>query len=166
MVELDLVGVRVELPSNTPIALLREKTGERRLLPIFIGPAEAAAIAFALEEVETPRPLTHDLLKDLMEALGAQLASVVVTELRAGTFFAELELLSPTGPMHVSCRPSDGVALALRTGSPIFANEAVLDEAGQDASSALDDASEEHTEEVVEQFREFIEHVEPDDFAT
>ncbi len=93
--------------------------------------AEATAIAFALEDVATPRPLTHDLLKDLLEALGALLVSVSVTELRSGTFYADLELSTAAGTQKVSCRPSDGIALALRTGAPIFASEAVLDEAGQ-----------------------------------
>ncbi len=166
MVEMELVGVQLELPSNSPIVLLREQVGARRILPIVIGHAEATAIAFALENVETPRPLTHDLLREVIEALGAQVASVVVSELRGGTFFADLELMSANGPLQISCRPSDGVALALRSGSPIYASEAVLDEAGQDADLDMDADGDAGADEVVEQFREFIEHVEPDDFAT
>jgi bifunctional DNase/RNase len=164
MAEMDLVGVRVELPSNTPIALLRERSGAGRLLPIFIGAAEATAIAFAMEEVETPRPLTYDLLRDILEALGAELVRVTVTELRGGTFFAELELRTAGGTTRVSSRPSDALALALRTGSPIFASEDVLDEAGHPAEPEA--VGEEPAEEVVEQFKEFIEHVNPEDFAS
>ncbi len=164
MVEMDVVGVRIELPSNTPIALLRERSGERRLLPIFIGAAEATAIAFALEGVEPPRPLTHDLLRDVLVALNAELAAVTVTELRAGTFYADLELRTPGGTLHISSRPSDALALALRTASPIYASESVLDEAGHldDSETVVDGPP----EEVVEQFKEFIEHVNPEDFAS
>jgi bifunctional DNase/RNase len=163
MVEMELLGLRVEPPSNTPIALLREREGQGRVLPIFIGGAEATAIAFALEDVATPRPLTHDLLKDLLEALGARLVSVSVTELRSGTFYADLELSTAAGTQKVSCRPSDGIALALRTGAPIFASEAVLDEAGQIPEPV---EPEENPEQVVEEFKDFIEHVNPEDFAS
>src|SRR5215207_7000137 len=91
---MELVGVRVELPSNAPIVLLRETTGDRRLLPIFIGGPEATAIAFALERVETPRPMTHDLIKALLDDLGARVIRIVVTELRESTFYAEIHLTS------------------------------------------------------------------------
>lgn len=89
---MELVGVRVELPTNAPIVLLREKAGERRLLPIFIGAPEATAIAFALEEVETPRPMTHDLMKNLLDDLGVTVEQIVVSELKDATFYAELHL--------------------------------------------------------------------------
>ena len=164
MAEMDLIGVRVELPSNTPIALLRECTGARRLLPIFIGAAEATAITFALQEVETPRPLTHDLMIDLLEALGAELLSVTVTEPREGAFFAELELRTADATLRLSSRPSDAFALALRAGAPIHAAEEVLEEAGHLPDPEF--GAEEGTEEVVEQFKDFIEHVNPDDFAS
>jgi bifunctional DNase/RNase len=162
MVEMELVGVRVELPTNTPIALLRECAGDRRILPIFIGGPEATAIAFALEEVVVPRPLTHDLLKNLIEDLGVSVESVVVTELREGTFYAEIFLHAHDGVHRVSSRPSDAIALAARTGTPIYAEEAVLDEAGYTA----DDQDDESPEEVVEQFKEFIDSVNPEDFAS
>ena len=100
MVEMELVGVRVEVPSSSPIALLREVGGARRVLPIFIGAPEANAIAFALEEIVTPRPMTHDLLKDVLDDMGVSLEQVVVTELREGTFFAELELQRPRRCAH------------------------------------------------------------------
>jgi uncharacterized protein len=158
---MELVGVRVELPTNTPIVLLRELGGDRRMLPIFIGPPEATAIAFALEKVETPRPMTHDLLKNLLDDLGVTLERIVVTELQDSTFFAELHLDRGGDRLQISSRPSDAIALATRTGSPIFAEEDVLDEVGY----AVRD---EHLpeEEVVEEFRRFIDDVDPEDFAS
>jgi bifunctional DNase/RNase len=167
MVEMDLVGVRVELPSNTPIALLRERTGARRVLPIFIGGPEATAIAFALEEVVTPRPMTHDLMRDVLDDLGVSIESVVVTELRDRTFYSEIELHAADGVHRISSRPSDAIALAIRVGTPIFASEQVLDEAGFEAEEETTGDEEEGEEaEVVEQFREFIDSVNPDDFAS
>ncbi|MEY2452380.1 MAG: uncharacterized protein QOD92_1954 [Acidimicrobiaceae bacterium] len=163
MIEMELIGVRVELPTNAPIVLLRETDGSHRTLPIFIGGPEATAIAFALEGVETPRPMTHDLMKNVLEELGWQLDRVVVTELRESTFFAELHLTS-NGQTHViSARPSDAIALAARTGTTIFADESVLDEA---AYPPDDEVTEEAQDEVVEQFKEFIDRVNPEDFAS
>ncbi len=163
MVEMELVGVRVELPSNTPIVLLRETEGSHRVLPIFIGGPEATAIAFALDGVVTPRPMTHDLLKDVIDGLGSHLDRVVVTSLSAGTFYAELHLVSEGGLRQISARPSDAIALAVRVGAPIFADEAVVDEA---ATAVEEDAPAPVKEDVVEQFREFIDNVSPDDFAS
>ena len=162
MNEMELVGVQVELPSNQPIIMLRETAGERRTLPIFIGGPEAQAIAFALEGVDTPRPMTHDLVKNILEELGVVLQRVVVTELRETTFYAELHLGSNGTTRVVSSRPSDAVALAVRTGTPIFAEESVLDEAAYSAEPAEG----EEPEDVVEQFREFIDNVSPEDFAS
>jgi uncharacterized protein len=163
MVEMELVGVRVELPSNTPIVLLRETEGQRRVLPIFIGGPEATAIAFALDGVVTPRPMTHDLIKDLLDELGATVERIVVTDLRESTFFAEIHLRVPGGPHVVSSRPSDAIALAVRVGCPIFASDDVVDEA---ATVLEEDAEEPASEDVVEQFREFIDNVSPEDFAS
>jgi bifunctional DNase/RNase len=161
MVEMELVGVRVELPTNTPIVLLREIEGERRMLPIFIGPPEATAIAFALEQVPTPRPMTHDLLRNLLDGLEVSLERIVVTDLQDSTFFAELHLVQ-NGETHLlSSRPSDAIALAARTGSPIFAEEAVLEEVGY---AVREEALPE--EEVVEEFKKFIDEINPDDFAS
>jgi hypothetical protein len=162
MVEMELIGVRVELPTNAPIVLLRETEGEHRTLPIFIGGPEATAIAFALEQVETPRPMTHDLMKDMLDGLGVRLDRVVVTELRESTFYAELHLASNGQTRVVSSRPSDAIALAVRTGTTIYADEGVLDEAGY----APEEEAEEEQDEVVEQFREFIDRVNPEDFAS
>lgn len=167
LVEVELVGVRVELPSNTPVVLLREVEGERRSLSIFIGGPEATAIAFALEGVETPRPLTHDLMCDILGSLGIVLTSVVITELVGTTFFAELNLQGPDGAHLVSSRPSDAVALAARAGCPIYARTALVDEVGfvEEVDIEADDASV-NPEEVVEEFRNFIDNVSPDDFAS
>jgi len=107
MVEVELAAVRVDLQSNTPVVLLRELAGERRTLPIFIAAPEATAIAFALQGVRTPRPMTHDLLRDVLAALGTRLDRVVITELREKTYYAELQLSGPGGPRVVSSRPSD-----------------------------------------------------------
>ena len=161
---MELVGVRVEMPSSSPIALLREMGGTKRVLPIFIGAPEATAIAFALEEVVTSRPMTHDLMREVLDDLGVSLEKITVTELRDGVFHAELELNGRDGVHTISSRPSDAIALAARTGSPIYASDAVLEEAGY-----LEDDDEgeggEVQEEVVEEFRDFIDSVNPEDFA-
>src|SRR5205807_3185464 len=124
-----LVGVRVELPTNNPIVLLREADGDHRVLPIFIGAVEATAIAFALQGVVTQRPMTHDLMRDLLTGLGVAVDRIVITELREGTFYADIEMSSNGNQYKVSSRPSDAIALAARLNTPIFADEAVLDEA-------------------------------------
>src|SRR3954469_11977450 len=107
MVEMHLVGVRVELPTNNPIVLLREAEGDHRVLPIFIGAVEATAIAFALQGVVTQRPLTHDLMRDLLQDLDVRVDRIVVTELKEGTFFAEIEMTRDGTEHKVSSRPSD-----------------------------------------------------------
>ncbi len=160
---MQLVGVRVEMPSSSPIAILREVGGDRRVLPIFIGAPEAAAIAFALEEVVTPRPMTHDLFREVLDDLGVSLEKITVTELKEGVFHAEMELNGRDGVHTISSRPSDAIALAARTGSPIYAAESVLAEAGYLEDDEGDD--EVVQDEVVEQFRDFIDSVNPEDFA-
>ncbi|MFZ0325512.1 MAG: bifunctional nuclease family protein, partial [Actinomycetes bacterium] len=122
MNQLDVVGVRVEMPSNQPIVLLREQGGER-YLPIWIGAVEATAIAFAQQGVVPARPLTHDLLRDVVTALGRVVTQVQITELREGVFYADLHFDDGT---VVSARPSDAIALALRTGTSIFGADEVL----------------------------------------
>lgn len=160
---MELLGVRVELPANAPIVLLREATGDHRVLPIYIGTNEAAAIAYALENVPVPRPMTHDLFRDILEELGAEPRRIVVTELREHTFYAEIELVIGKATHRVSSRPSDAIALAARTGTPIYAEEQVLAVAGQAAADVAD--GEPESEELVDEFREFIEHVSPEDFG-
>lgn len=167
MVEMELVGVRVEMPSSSPIALLREVGGDRRAADLHRGP-EATAIAFALEDVVTPRPMTHDLLQHLLDDLGVSLEKVTVTELRDGVFYAELVMHGHDGVHTLSSRPSDAIALAARTGSPIYADETVLAEAGylEEPEDEQATADPEQREEVVEQFRDFIDSVNPEDFGS
>jgi bifunctional DNase/RNase len=157
--ELDVVGVRVEMPSNQPIVLLRE-VGGNRYLPIWIGAVEATAIAFAQQGVVPPRPLTHDLFKDVLEAMGTALEQVRITEVRDGTYYAELVF---SGGVEVSSRPSDSIALALRTGSPIYAEDMLLEEAGVLMADG-DSDSDEVSEDEVAKFREFLDQVSPEDF--
>jgi uncharacterized protein len=162
VVPLELVGVRVEVPANTPMVLLREQTGRHRLLPIYIGTPEATSIHYALEGVTPPRPLTHDLFVQTLAELGVQVEQVVVTEMRDHTYFAELHLRRGGGEVTVmSSRPSDAIALAVRCQAPLFAAEELLDEVGQEPAPE----PEEEAEEILDEFRDFIEHVNPDDFA-
>ncbi|MYU48335.1 bifunctional nuclease family protein [Streptomyces sp. SID7803] len=158
MNELDVVGVRVEMPSNQPIVLLREVGGDR-YLPIWIGPGEATAIAFAQQGMAPARPLTHDLFKDVLEAVGQELTEVRITDLReGGVFYAELVF---AGGVEVSARPSDAIALALRTGTPIYGSDGgVLDDAGGIAIPP------DEQEDEVEKFREFLDQISPEDFGT
>jgi hypothetical protein len=158
---LEIVGVRVEIPANTPLLLLREADGRHRLLPIYIGSPEASSIHYALEGVEPPRPLTHDLFLQVLTELGASLRHVVVTEMRDRTYFAELHLAGPAGERVVSCRPSDAVALAVRCGAPVFASDELIDELGQDPPDEP-----ESDDEIIDEFKDFIEHVNPEDFLT
>jgi bifunctional DNase/RNase len=157
VIELTLVGVRIELPTQQPIVLLKERDGER-YLPIWIGNVEATAIAFALQGVQTPRPMTHDLLRNVLEELHARVDRIVITELREGTFYANIELTRDGTRFTISSRPSDAIALAVRTKTTIFAEERVLGEA-----SILIKNDEEERE--VEKFREFLDQVSPDDFS-
>lgn len=154
MREVEVVGVRVEMPSNQPIVLLREVDGER-YLPIWIGAPEAAAIAFAQQGVVPPRPLTHDLLKNVLEATGNVLTEVRITEMSEGVFYATMVLDTQ---VEIEARPSDSIALALRTGARIVCAEDLLDEVG----IAVPD----EREEEVEKFREFLDHVSPEDFES
>lgn len=156
-VPMELVGVRIELPANQPIVLLRERDGSRHLA-IFIGAVEATAIAYALEGVVPQRPLTHDLLRDVSLALGGQVSEVVVTELRNNVFFADLVIDKTGEEVRISSRPSDAIALAVRTGAQIFASQDVLEDAGIEMRD-------EDEEEEIERFREFLDDITPEDFT-
>jgi hypothetical protein len=155
-VPVELVGVRIELPSNQPIVLLKE-VGGTRYLPIWIGAGEATAIAFALEGVQPPRPLTHDLLKLSLDALDTTVERVVVTEMREGIYYADLVLGRAGAEITISSRPSDAIALAARTGSPIFVAPQVLEESGVEIHD-------EEEEDEVARFRNFLDSVKPEDF--
>jgi uncharacterized protein len=150
---MDVIGVRVEMPSNQPIVLLKEIGGER-YLPIWIGAVEATAIAFAQQGVNPPRPLTHDLMKDLLDSLHVSIDSIHLTEMREGIFYSVLNL---QGGVTVSSRPSDAIALALRTGAPILASEVLLADAGIEIPD--------QSEDEVEKFKEFLDQINPEDFA-
>jgi bifunctional DNase/RNase len=151
--ELSVVGVRVELPSNQPIVLLKEVDGDR-YLPIWIGAVEATAIAYEQQGVKPPRPLTHDLMRDILTALDAPLRAVEIMELKDNVYFADLLL---GDGVRVSARPSDSIALALRVGAPIRCAEQILTDVG----IVIPDEQ----EDEVEKFREFLEQVTPEDFA-
>ncbi|MFB3051024.1 MAG: bifunctional nuclease family protein [Acidimicrobiia bacterium] len=158
LIPMDVVGVRVELPSNQPIVLLREKDGSR-YLPIWIGANEATAIAIALEGIQPPRPLTHDLMRSVIDAVGALAVRVVITEMRDSVFYADLALEVSGKEIQISSRPSDAIALAVRTGTPVFTISGVLEEAGVHFE-------EDDEEEEVARFREFLEEVTVEDFLS
>ncbi len=151
--ELDVLGVRVEMPTNSPIVLLREREGQR-YLPIWIGAPEATAIAYAQQGVEPPRPLTHDLMVTIIAELGHHLEQVHITSMRDGIFYARL--VFDDGQRVIEARPSDAIAVALRSSTPIWAEEDLLDAAG--ITMAIEDDDE------VEKFKEFLDSVSPEDF--
>lgn len=156
-IPMQLIGVRVELPSNQPIVLLREEAGDR-YLPIWIGPVEATAIAAGMEDLVPQRPLTHDLLKNASEALGGSVARVVVTELTDSVFFADLVFTTGGTEVVIASRPSDAIALAARSGAPIYVAPEVLEVAGIEIKDEDEEAE-------IERFRELLEEVTPEDFA-
>ena len=158
----EVVGLRVEMPSSQPVLVLRELEGRRRVMTIYIGGPEATAIHTALEGAKPPRPLTHDLSLLLLEAVGTSLESVTITEIRSETYFADLVLRGPAGPETVSGRPSDAVALALRAGAGIFVSNELLDEVGREIS---DESPAEEEESVVDEFRDFLDTISPEDFS-
>jgi uncharacterized protein len=167
MVEVHLRAVRIDLGSSTPVVLLEETEGARRSLPIFVGGPEATAIAFALQGVEPPRPMTHDLMRDIVEVLGAKVVRVLVTELRDGTFFAELHLRVGERDLVVSSRPSDAIALATRTHSPLYVSDELMEAEGLVIEPDDDDVTVEGTpDELVGEFREFLDRISPEDFSS
>ena len=169
MIEMRVVGIRVEVANQQPILLLAETSGPRSL-PILIGQVEANAIAMHLEGIRPPRPMTHDLLGQVVTALGRKIEQVRVVDFREGTYFGELAFDDGT---TVSARPSDAIALAVRGLIPVFVDDAVLEEAGvvipaedeTDADSGASEEEPENAEEEVERFREFLDSISPDDFG-
>jgi bifunctional DNase/RNase len=156
---MEVIGVRVEMPSNQPIVLLKEIDGSR-FLPIWVGAVEATAIAFAQQGVEPPRPLTHDLMNNLLELLDATLTAVHLTEIKEGIFYATMLLRdSNSGQLTISARPSDAIALAVRSHSNILATQELLDEIGIEIPQGDGENQE------VEKFREFLDQINPEDFV-
>lgn len=166
MIEVELVGVRVEMPTSAHFVVLREKSARQRSMTIYIGEPEAQAIALALEGVEPKRPLTHDLMANVLATLGVSVPRIVITELVDRTFYAELHLVVDGETSLESSRPSDALALAARIGCPVFVSEELLDEVGF-LDAASDPAhSVADPDEVVEEFRHFIDSVKPEDFGS
>jgi bifunctional DNase/RNase len=153
-IPVEVVGVRIEMPSNQPIVLLKEIDGVR-YLPIWVGAVEASAIAFAQQGLSPARPLTHDLFTSVLQILHSEVQGVEITDLVDGVFFAQLRL---AGGVNVSSRPSDAIALALRAGASITASEGLFEKAGIEIPD--------HSEDEVEKFREFLDQINPDDFAS
>ena len=158
MIEVEVVGIRVELPANQPVLVLRDLNGDR-YLPLWIGNSEATAISLALDGVTPPRPLTHDLLVQVIDHLDDQVMSASITELIDGVYFAQIDFANHDA---VSARPSDAVAVAIRCSVPIFVSQEVFDEAGMDI---LDNDEVEDSEEEVEKFRAFLDEINPEDFS-
>lgn len=159
MRQVDVVGIRLELPSNQPVLILRDQEASR-YLPLWIGVAEATAITLALDGVKPSRPLSHDLMHDLVEHLGERVTSVVVSELIDGTYFATINF---TNHDSISARPSDAIALAVRTDVPVYVSDDVMDYAGMEM--AEDDDSEVDTQDELEAFRAFLDEIKPEDFS-
>jgi len=167
MVEMTLASIRVQMPDNVPVVLLKEANAQGRTLPILIGHEEATAIARAIQGIEPPRPMTHDLLRDLLATLEVTVEAIVITEMVESTFYAEIRMVRGGRPYVVSARPSDAMALAVRLGTPIHAEEALLDAEAYVLQEDEDEEGEpEEQEEVIEQFQRFIEDVRPEDFAS
>jgi bifunctional DNase/RNase len=171
MVNMEVVGVRIEMPSNQPIVLLKEVDGTR-FLPIWVGAVEATAIAFAQQGMVAQRPLTHDLIANIFEATDLTLTAVQIVQLKDGIFYAELQLRGESGSvLKISARPSDAIAIALRTKSNILANSDLLDEVGLDIPERLIGDGEDGrvssggSDVELERFREFLDQINPEDFA-
>jgi bifunctional DNase/RNase len=162
VIQVRIASLAVDPRSNQPVIILRpldEEPGPSQVLPIWIGQPEATAILLALEGVDLPRPLTHDLMKDLLQALDAYVERVEITRVQEGTFFAALIIRAEERTVAVDARPSDSIALAVRMGAPLFVAESVM------RSAAVSDESGEIDEEAeLQAFREFLEHVDPEDF--
>jgi uncharacterized protein len=161
VVELELVDVRIDEVTKQPFLELKASDGTNRVLPIAVGLPEGAAVKYGLEQRTTPRPMTHDLLGHVLEACGATLDQVVITDFHDQIYFAELHLSLGADRKIVSCRPSDAVALAVRVGASIFVNDEVLDRQGVTPSA---DEPSEGGEKLVDEFRKFIDDINPEDF--
>lgn len=162
MYEMLIYGVSFDLVGKQPIVLLKTADGNK-FLPIWIGHPEAAAILMKLQSQAPPRPMTHDLLSDMLEQLGAQVIRITVTELRENTFYAQITVTQDGNEIEVDSRPSDAIALAIRAEAPIFAADRVIEESAIEFEG--DEVTEEQLEEEVTKFKHFLEDVTPDQFA-
>jgi uncharacterized protein len=162
MHKMDIYGVSFDLVGKQPIVLLKTAEGNK-FLPIWIGHAEAAAILMKLQSQSAPRPMTHDLMTDILEQLDAQLVKITVTELRENTFYAQITVVRDGQEIEVDSRPSDAIALAIRAEAPIYAAERVIEESAIEFEG--EEVNEEQLEAEVSKFRSFLEDVTPDQFA-
>ena len=160
MQEVSIYGVSFDMVGKQPIVLLKTVTGNK-FLPIWIGHPEAAAILMKLQGANTPRPMTHDLMDEMLQRLDVSCAKVSVTELRENTFYAAITLSVNGRELEIDSRPSDALALAVRAGAPIFAAEDVIEESSIEFEHEVEDQ-----EEVVEKFKDFLDNVTPEDFAS
>jgi bifunctional DNase/RNase len=172
MRSVDVLGIDVEITTGDPLVLLRERAVPHRVLPIFVGEAEAVAIALGFAGRRPEQPLTHDLLAEMVDCLDAEVDFVEVTELRDGAFIAELGLQGPHGPRRIDSRPSDAIALAARVDAPVFVADELLDAAGAELSVdpaghhvvRFVDRDEQIVEDEVSRFREFLDETDPSEF--
>lgn len=149
-------GLTLDPLTNMPILILKD-IGQERALPIWVGVAEANAILLELEKVYSPRPMTHDLLKNVIETLNGQVLRIVVNDLRDSTYYAVIDILHEGQTLSIDARPSDAIALALRTNAPIYVSDTVVAKAKSiDLSKSLDDS---------EQLKEWLDKLTPDDFG-
>jgi len=162
MQEMHIYGVSFDLVGKQPIVLLKTADGNK-FLPIWIGHAEAAAILMKLQSQDSPRPMTHDLVSDMLRQLGAQIVRITVTELRENTFYAQITVSQDGQELEVDSRPSDAIALAIRAEAPIFAADQVIEESAIEFEG--DEVNEEQLEEEVSRFRHFLDEVTPDQFV-
>ncbi len=159
MVKMEIYGVSIDMSSKTPVVLLKTVEGNK-VLPILIGHPEATAILMKLQSVSAPRPMTHDLLTDVLQQLGGEVVSIAVTELRESTFYAQITVRQNGAELEIDSRPSDALALAIRVGAPIYAADDVIDEIGIEF-----EGEEPNEEEVVSEFKRFLDSVSPEEFA-
>jgi bifunctional DNase/RNase len=164
LIPAEVVGVRIEMPSNQPIVLLREIEGTR-FLPIWVGAVEATSIAFAQQGLEATRPLTHDLIRDLLDRVDVTLTAVHITSIIDGVFYAELHLRDSEKALPpLSARPSDAIAIALRTKTNIMIDNDLLDEIGIDIPEQVAEGASKAGDQELEAFREFLDQINPEDF--
>src|SRR5256714_13288600 len=162
MHEMVIYGVSFDLVGKQPIVLLKTAEGNK-FLPIWIGHPEAAAILMKLQNASTPRPMTHDLVADILGQLNAEVVRITVTELRENTFFAQITVQLDGSEIEVDSRPSDAIALAIRAEAPIFAADRVIEESAIEFEG--EEVTEEEIEEKVTEFKQFLDQVTPDQFA-